>query len=508
MNLTGRSGKDVFDFDGDLNRNAFPRDVKTNTRSSIFLCIMTAREVFQVQQLVPEEQRQHVSDLQAQIDRLSVTLQQWQQAQEQLQPMEQRLTRLTEQWDQILTRWIATDRRHSEAAGQLEARLSDWGAMEMRLQQDASEKMRAVKQTIEHEWEALRHVHEEPARQLREQAASLSETCVAAAHSALSVFERAEARMAALETDIHARMNQLSLDVHAAIAELRGTSDGRPAQLAPFPLDSVMRIHDELRESGQTGKLPQPADAAHARDPHPASKTVASLPEASALTERVETLERAVTTRNEEARENATRAERMWRTWQTVLAVTVLVVAAAAVGALMLQRRVDARLNEASSRVAAAERQAALAGELADKRIASTREDAEHRIQEARQTADSAQVISGVLAAPDLIRFNLVGQPGAPRAFAQALWSRSRGLVFSGSRLPALPPGTTYQMWLLTNTEPVSAGLMMPDAAGRVTLATDNPPAVPRPVIGVSVTTEPTGGRRTPSGAAVLARSQ
>jgi hypothetical protein len=471
---------------------------------------MTAREVFQVQQqLVPEEQRQHVSDLQAQIDRLSLALQQWQQTQEQLQPMEQRLARLTEQWDQILTRWIATDRRHSEAAGQLEARLTDWGAMEMRLQQDASEKMRAVKETIEHEWEALRNVHEEPARQLREQAANLSETCVAAAHSALSVFERAEARIAALETDLHGRMNQLSLDVQAAIAELRGTSDGRPAALAPFPLDSVMRIHQGLRESGEgSGKLPQPADAAHARESQPASKSVASLPEPSALTERVESLERAVTTRSEEARENATRAERMWRTWQIVLAVTVLALAAAAVGGLMLQRRVDARLNEAASRVAAAERQAALAGELADKRIAATRDDAEHRIQEARQTAESAQVISGVLAAPDLIRFNLVGQQGAPRAFAQALWSRSRGLVFSGSRLPPLPPGTTYQMWLLTNTEPVSAGLLTPDAAGRVTLATDTPPAVPRPVIGVSVTTEPIGGRRTPSGAAVLARAQ
>jgi hypothetical protein len=470
---------------------------------------MTAREVFQVQhQLVPEEQRQHVADLQTQIDRLSATLQQWQQTQEQLQPMEQRLTRLTEQWDQILTRWVATDRRHSEAAGQLEARLTDWGAMETRLQQEASEKMRAVKQTIEHEWEALRQVHEEPAKQLREQAANLSETCVAAAHSALSVFERAEARIAALETDLHARMDQLSLDVQAAIAELRGTSDGRPAALAPFPLDSVMRIHEGLRESGPvSGKLPQP-DAAHAREPQPATKAVASLPEPAVLTERLESLERTVTTRSEEARENATRAERMWRTWQIVLAVTVLAVAAAAVAGLMLQRRVDAQLNEAASRVAAAERQAALTGELADKRIASTREEADQRIQEARQTADSAQVISGVLAAPDLIRFNLVGQPGAPRAFAQLLWSRSRGLVFSGSRLPALAAGTTYQMWLLTNGEPVSVGLLTPDAAGRVTLATDAPPAVPRPVIGVSVTTEPTGGRRAPSGAVVLARVQ
>jgi anti-sigma-K factor RskA len=488
-----------------LNRNAFAVDVKTKRRSALFLCIMAAREVLQVQeQLVSDEQRQHVSHLQTQIDRLSQTLQQWQQTQEQLQPMEQRLARLTEQWDQILTRWMATDRRHAEAAGQLEARLTDWSAMEMRLQQDASEKMRQVKQTIEQEWEALRQVHEEPARQLREQAANLSETCVAAAHSALSVFERAEARIAALETDLHGRMNQLSLDVHAAIGELRGTG-ARPAALAPFPLESVMRIHEGLRDSSESaGKLPQPADPAHARETPPAAKTVASLPESSALTQRIETLERA----NEEARENATRAERMWRTWQIVLAVTVVALAAAAIGGVILQRRVEARLNEAASRVAAAQQQATLAGELADKRIAATRQDAEQRIQQARQTAEGAQVISGVLAAPDLIRFNLIGQQGAPRAFAQALWSRSRGLVFSGSRLPALQAGTTYQLWLLTNTEPVSAGLLTPDAAGRVSLATDTPPTVPRPVIGVSVTTEPAGGRRTPSGVVVLARGQ
>ena len=217
--------------------------------------------------------------------------------------------------------------------------------------------------------------------------------------------------------------------MQAAVAELRG--ERRPAALTPFPLDSVMRIHDELRESGQgTTKLPS-GEEGH-REPQQVSKTVASLPEATALSERMESLERAVTTGNQEARENANRTERMRRTWQIVLLVTVLTLSAAVVAGLVLQRRVEARLNDASARVAAAERQAAIAADLADKRIASTREDAEHRIQEARQSAQSAQVISGVLAAPDLIRFNLMGQAGAPRAFAQVLWSRSRGLVLSG----------------------------------------------------------------------------
>jgi hypothetical protein len=369
--------------------------------------------------------------------------------------------------------------------------------------------MREVRQTIEHEWEALRQIHEEPARQLREQAANLSETCVAAAHSALSVFERAEARIAALETDLHGRMNQLSLDVHAAIAELRAAGERRQGALAPFPLDGVMRIHEGLRDSGQdAGRLPQSDGdiADHAVDPQ-ASKRADVVPDAAELSERMESLERAVTNGSEEARENAHRAERMRRTWQIALAVTVMVLAAAVIGGFVLQRRVEARLNDAASRVAAAEQQTAVATELADKRMAATRDAAEQRIQEARQSAQDAQVISGVLAAPDLIRFNLAGQPGT-RTSAQVLWSRSRGLVFSGSRVPPPAPGTTYQMWLLTNAEPVSAGLLVPDAAGRATLATDSPPAVPRAVIGVSVTAEPAGGRRAPSGATVLARAQ
>ena len=88
------------------------------------------------------------------------------------------------------------------------------------------------------------------------------------------------------------------------------------------------------------------------------------------------------------------------------------------------------------------------------------------------------------------------------------LWSRSRGLVFSGSRLPPLPPDSTYQIWLLTNAAPISAGLFVPDAAGRYTLATDTPPLAPRPVVAVSVTIEPAGGRESPTGPALLTRAE
>jgi hypothetical protein len=156
---------------------------------------------------------------------------------------------------------------------------------------------------------------------------------------------------------------------------------------------------------------------------------------------------------------------------------------------LWLQWRVDARLDEAAARVSTAEREA-------------------DTLAEARETAARTQVMTDVLAAPDLVRFNLGGGPAAPQAYAHVLWSRSRGLVLSGARLPAPKSGTTYQLWLTTSGAPVSAGVFEPDPAGRATLATESPPNIPRPVRGAVVTLEPSGGRRQPTGVTVLTRAQ
>jgi len=60
----------------------------------------------------------------------------------------------------------------------------------------------------------------------------------------------------------------------------------------------------------------------------------------------------------------------------------------------------------------------------------------------------------------------------------------------------------------LTATDPVNAGTVAPDESGRVTLATDRPPDVPRPILSVRVTVEPAPGRETPSDQTVLFRAQ
>jgi hypothetical protein len=187
-----------------------------------------------------------------------------------------------------------------------------------------------------------------------------------------------------------------------------------------------------------------------------------------------------------------------------MLGATVLV---ATILGIWLQQHVSARLDDAASRVAAAERQAQTASDFAARQIASTRADAERQIADARQTAIKAEVVSNVLAAPDLVRFSLTSRDDV-RAYAQVLWSRSRGLVVSASRLAAPPGGSAYQVWLLTATTPISAGLLVPDAAGRVTLALDDLGKVTRPVTGVIVTLEPDGGQSSPTGATVFSRAQ
>jgi anti-sigma-K factor RskA len=117
-----------------------------------------------------------------------------------------------------------------------------------------------------------------------------------------------------------------------------------------------------------------------------------------------------------------------------------------------------------------------------------------------RRQVRSNQTIATILAAPDLARIDLAGQPAAPSASARALWSRSRGLVFTASNLPAAPAGRVYQLWVLSNQPaPISAGLMKPDASGRLTVAFATPPDLPQPVA-MAVTLEPEGGVVSPTG--------
>jgi len=444
-----------------------------------------------------------VSDLQAQIERLNASVRQWLDARDQLEPMQQRLSQVTERCNDILNRWTATDERHAHAVAEVEARLGEWSAIENRLQQESVQRIRDLERRIEHEWKTLRDVNEAPAQQLREQATALGETCVAAANLALRSFERAEARFAALESDLQERLNQLSRDVQAAITEMREQGAGRrPAigsNVEPFPLDGVMRIHEGLRDADGGAAT----SAAPGRQLSTAAVALAdgSEHDVHSVRDRLRSAESGFPRRAPDGSAAAG--------FRRYLLVVAGIVVAIAIGiGFFVQRTLSARLDEAAARATAAERQSQSISDAAARQIASTRADADRQIAEALQTAQRAEIVSNVLTAPDLIRFNLVASGGADGSYAQVLWSRTRGMVLSGGHVAAPPSGSTYQLWLLTDADPVSGGTFVPDGTGRVTLAIDPVPKVPRRVTGAAITLEPSGGAPAPSGPPVLARAQ
>ncbi len=173
-------------------------------------------------------------------------------------------------------------------------------------------------------------------------------------------------------------------------------------------------------------------------------------------------------------------------TWSAMAAMAALLVAAAGLGlyALSLRDRVTAledRLREASA-----------ATERADSELAAL-----------RQLVEENESARAVLGSSDLARIDLQGQAAAAAARARAFWNRSSGLVFTASDLPAVPEGRTYQLWVLTDGAPVSAGLLQPDAGGAVETYIETPPDLPSPV-GMAVTIEPAGGVPAPTTPPIL----
>ena len=116
-----------------------------------------------------------------------------------------------------------------------------------------------------------------------------------------------------------------------------------------------------------------------------------------------------------------------------------IVAGAAAIAVVLLMvglvRWVGGRLDEAANRVASAERQVVATTRLANEEVRSAREDANRQIGEARQLAQRAETVGVILAAPDLIRFNLTYSGG--RVVGAGALESHAGIVLSASRLPA-----------------------------------------------------------------------
>jgi anti-sigma-K factor RskA len=137
----------------------------------------------------------------------------------------------------------------------------------------------------------------------------------------------------------------------------------------------------------------------------------------------------------------------------------------------------------------------ALEDELVDARseASALRQD----LETARVRGRIAQRVTYVLAASDVTRVDLAGQAPAPSALGRAFWSPSKGLIFA-AELPTAPEDRVYQLWVVKDTGPVSAGLLTSEPPGALTLVTE--PIDARGAQALAVTLEPAGGVPAPTG--------
>jgi hypothetical protein len=269
-----------------------------------------------------------------------------------------------------------------------------------------------------------------------------------------------------------------------------------PAVTAPAAQTETLALSPPLVEPA--APEPRVVEAGGPPSLAPVAATAAAGTDTRALSTRLDKLERSFDTRDRQILEATHRTDRaigLWRAATAVLAVLVVVS-----GVLVWRVR-----SGVAAEVAEARREARTVGEAATQTVASARDAAVRDTKDALDRADRAQAMVNVLAAPDVIRYDLVGRDTLTGASAQLRWSRSRGLMFTASRISAPPEQATYQLWLLTRAGTVAAATFVPDSAGTVTL-TRSAPETAGPVVGAIITVEPAGGSEMPTGSTVLAR--
>jgi Anti-sigma-K factor rskA len=438
--------------------------------------------------LETNELEQRVSTLQEQIEQLRRTTDR--------RPLEERLVTLTEFGTAILKRWAVTADRHAAAVSQFEAHLRALGDAGSQLQEDTSQRLQDLERIIQQEWDSLRQIHEVPVKQLVEQATNLTEVCIATANSAQHGFDRAEARLAALEAEFQRSTSELTREIHNAVTELRSATQTRARQLAgetqtpaAWPLEDVTRLHSQLRDI-QGVQVTEPRALAAPNSPVPPSPPSASVEPPNPT---------SAAAGSPFSRFTAVETAKTRRVALIASAAVVLLI-----GAGWFAWRLESQVRASAAQLNETQRQLRATTETAARQINETQVQASRALSEVQELSARAQMVGDVLAAPDLIRFALVGRDSLETATGQVLWSRSRGiLVFSASGLPAPPQDSTYQVWLLTRTGVVSVATFDPDSAGRATVTAM--PKVP-PLVGAMVTMERKGGNVTPSGEPLLTR--
>jgi hypothetical protein len=430
------------------------------------------------------ELEQRLSNLQNQVERL------WRKAEASVPPIEQRLASMADQYAEHLKRWAVTVERHTQAVAQLEAYASEFRDASSQMRQETADRLHELESTIEREWDTLKRMQEKPIRELREQAESLTQVSVAMASASQQGLDRAEARFVSFEREVHLRLNELTMELQSALAEIRARLDRTTPQRdasSQWSLDDVTRLHGQLRDGGRGGG----AAAVPGTIDHPPAEPMRQFLPASAD---ADDSWRAL----REKASHAPPAESLVAGIPVKWAAAVVFLALAVITAAIFGWRMQSQISAADERLRINDLKVQTVLQDSARESEALREEYRKETEAARQMANRAQRVAEVLAAPDLIRFSLSGADGAS---GQALFSRSRGLVVSGARLP--PANGVLHGWLLTRTAAVSMGPLGTQPDGTVSLV-QPVPAIPRAVVGVMVTDEAAAGGEAPSGPVVL----
>lgn len=132
--------------------------------------------------------------------------------------------------------------------------------------------------------------------------------------------------------------------------------------------------------------------------------------------------------------------------------------------------------------------------------------------QRERQIADLEKKLGkqnqeiGWLRDPSVQLAMLTGLAPAPGAKGKIVWNQAvaKGIFYADS-LPPLSSGKSYQLWVIGNKGPVSAGVFDPDQRGAVVLTITRIAGPAEGSLQFAVTIEPRGGLPQPTGAMILA---
>ena len=409
-----------------------------------------------------------------------------------LEQAERQFKRLTDECENVLHGLVAVDRRHSAAVASLNERLGDWCNLEGRLIEESSRRIERFERGVSHEWMVLRRLNEEPIVELREQAETLRRTCLEAAHIARLRLESAEQAHASHAEDIDRRLAEWTrqlLQAQRPAPDAAALPAPPPsAGVEPWSFEGVAQLHQELRSGTSRVGLP----AAAKPDPGAASLQDVVAHEVEAPEPAGD--DPAVT--GEPAPDGT--AGGIERRMRWAVAIGGLALAGLLVVLVWMSG------GPGTSRAAANGKRAAPVAPAPVHAPPPAPPEPDPRIVEAQRAAERAAILVEILAAPDLRRYALGGLGATPSAYAQVLWSRTRGLAITASRLPEAPAGKVYQVWIRNVSGTASAGTLAPDANGRASLVVAGPLKLPPPGA-VRVTLEPQAGSPQPTGEPCLA---